>query len=80
MYLALATATLVSASPVVAPAEAEMVARATGNSELENGACRPYTFIFARGSGELGSMVRDAQNTNTQFYCLVLSRRSKIVY
>jgi len=63
MYLALATATLVSASPVVAPVEAEIVARATGSSasELESGACRPYTFIFARGSGEFGSMVSDAQ-------------------
>jgi hypothetical protein len=60
VYLALVVATVTNAFPTSAPIEAEVVARGTGitATELESGSCRKYTFIFARGSGELGNMVR----------------------
>ena len=51
------TATLFAA--LVATAVASPLSkRGVTENEVENGECRTYTFIFARGSTEIGNMVR----------------------
>lgn len=51
------TATLFAALAATAVAS-PLSKRGVTENEVENGECRTYTFIFARGSTEIGNMVR----------------------
>lgn len=49
-------------------------------NELTNGACREVTFIMARGSTEIGNMVRDIHHACCVIRLLTLSRGVLLVH